>query len=117
MKISVDMDYTTKLQAENVKYDIKEFRHSFDDTDVIHMACSAAHVPYRGQEAVLLQGEAFPGGYYYQNETHFHFRVVLLDYHNVHDISFYCDRVGTIFEKTSAGDPMVRRRTYTFESE
>lgn len=115
MKISIDRNYTTIAQAKKVKEDIKTFRSMFCEKDLAMMASDAAQIPYSGQELLLVQGEAFPGGWRYDNETHFHFRVVLMDYKRVWDVSFYCDMAGTVAERMDNGDPMTRTKIFKVE--
>jgi len=96
MKITIDRDYTTISQAEKVKEDIKEFKARYTDGDLKRAFCDALGIwPTNSFDILMVTGKAFPGGFYYNDETHFSIEIIA-----VNDIScilgfckmhFYCD--------------------------
>ena len=92
MKITVNKEFTTLSQLPKVKDDIKEFKARYTDGDLKSMFCDVVNdwTAY-GAEIISVSGEAFPGGYVYNDETQFHIEIICRKYGEFVVLRFYCD--------------------------
>lgn len=96
MKITVNKDYTTIAQIDQVKADVKEFKARYTEGDLKRAFFDAVDIhPANSSDVILCRGDAFPGGYEYNNETHFSMEMLLtnnidclLGFCRIH---FFCD--------------------------
>lgn len=106
MNITVCKEYTTIAQAPKVKEDIKAFKEAYTARDVLlHFVdaleaegevSTAAIVALQCGEVVRVTGDAFPGGTYYNDETHFGFdftvqcgsQIILAHFYTDADLTF-----------------------------
>lgn len=92
MKITIDKELTLLSQVEQVKKDMQDFKHGWEDNDLLCAFFDATeiHRPWN-VEIVSVTGEAFPGGSYYNDETQFHFEIIAKGWKEFYVIRFYCD--------------------------
>lgn len=92
MRIRVDKDYTDKAFTDQVKADIAEFKERYTIGDVLNsFRCQVDRWDGWTQEIIKVDAKAFPGGYYYDNATHFCFEFLIDGASTMYKIRFYID--------------------------
>lgn len=95
MKIKIDRTYTAGYQVPQVKADIAQFKEKYTEADVLYIARTQLDF-WKGNDIIKFEIEAFPGGSYYNNETHFSFHIVLDGYYAMWKIDGYMNLEGNI---------------------
>lgn len=107
MNITVDKNYTEKAFNSQVKADIKSFKSVFNEHDLLWALSEKTGKTFYEMNILMFEGAAFPGGYAFDNETHFCFNVILSSRKTMYRIIFYCNMNLEITEKTSFGSNMI----------
>ena len=92
MKIKIDREYTKEYQMDRVKEDIKEFTGRYTEGDVISAIRAQLDwwTGYTAKEAIIkFEVKAFPGGSYYNDETHFSFHIVIDNVEAMYRVNAY----------------------------
>lgn len=90
MKIRADKEYTENYQMAKVKEDIAEFKERYTEKDILN-SFRAQCDWWENQCAEILKCEinAFPAGWAYDDETHFHVVMYLDGFTEMNKLSFY----------------------------
>ena len=97
MKIKLNRKYTEDYQIDRVKADMKEFKESFTEADLLNIFRDAAGFNKCG-DIIKMDVEAFDAGSYYGEETSFHVDILLDGYSEMTKISYYADKYMNITE-------------------
>lgn len=119
MKITVNKELTTLAGAEKVKADIKEFKARYTAGDLWREFFDQTGIdcPWNC-EILQVTGDAFPGGTFYDNETHFSLKIIAKGFYEFYEINFYCDsnlKVDTRDFKDICSGSTSSRKLYSVE--
>ena len=92
MKMSINKEYTTLKQAEQVRRDMREFKERYTHGDLLRAFCDATDINETWNHDILsVTVEAFPAGSYFDDVTHFHVKMLTHGWRKFCEIDYYCD--------------------------
>ena len=120
MKITVDKNYTTIAQLPKVKADMKQFKETFTDSDLLGEFYRQTGIESGWNHDILsVSVVAFPAGFFYGDDTHFSVEIITRGWREFREIKFYCDeclsvdtRDLTDYKGHSMGEKMYSCRIY-----
>lgn len=95
MLFKIDMNYTTKLEVARVKREMQEFNENISEwyNKTEEFFRDLLDINLGGFELVKYNVTVYPGGYYYNNNTHGHIDLVYKDYKSFVTARVYYDFV------------------------
>lgn len=115
MNIKLDKTLTTLAQADKVKADMKEFKGTYKDGDLLGAFSSQVEehrYTYFG-DVLRTDVEAYPSGWMRGDETSFHVTMWTTTYITVYRLSFHVDLgLGVNVERDFSGRPLWSVEAY-----
>ena len=114
MKITLSKDMTTISQAQKVKADMKQFKEAYSDGDLKMAVSDLFGGVLYGSAVLSADVKAFPGGYFFNDETHFCVELVCSDWRKFYKVRYYTDLSLSVHESTDERCKLSALEIYDF---